>query len=318
MKEETAPVDQARAVTPFTVKQGEYLAFIDQYSRLHGMPPAESDFRRFFKVTAPVVHQMITTLHARGFIDREPGKPRSITLRLSRAQLPDLPAHSALGRPLLILNSGTGMSATRPGENKASRREEPPADRHSIVKGASRSKPRGARWQPSCLDVLTAEEAAAVLHALLEAHPALLPDARQAADSLLATVSFSDVAEKVSAGLQALGLEDLDAGPRASGYVELSEAAWYAIESVVASYLHDLERRVKLRHDDEALEVCSGIVMGLYRAEHTGFELHAYAEDAPSELAGRAVGIWRRHRRRCPFPRHFVEKFTPDWNWLAD
>jgi hypothetical protein len=214
MKEETAPVDQARAVTPFTAKQGEYLAFIDHYSRLHGMPPAESDFRRFFKVTPPVVHQMITTLHARGFIDREPGKARSITLRLSRAQLPDLPAHSGLGKPLL--NSGTGMSATRPGENSASRRKGPGADRHSIVKGASRSKPRGARGQPSCLDVLTGEEAAAVLHALLEAHPALLPDARQAADNLLATVSFSDVAEKVSAGLQALGLEDLDAGPRAS------------------------------------------------------------------------------------------------------
>jgi hypothetical protein len=64
--------------------------------------------------------------------------------------------------------------------------------------------------------------------------------------------------------------------------------------------------------------VCSGIVTGLYRAEHTGFELHAYAEDAPSELASRAVHIWRRHRRHCPFPRHFVEKFTPDWNWLAD
>ena len=72
--------------TPFTVKQGEYLAFIDHYSRLHGIPPAEADFRRFFEVTPPVVHQMIKTLHARGFIDREPGKARSITLRLSRAQ----------------------------------------------------------------------------------------------------------------------------------------------------------------------------------------------------------------------------------------
>ena len=111
-----------RAATSFTVKQGHYLAFIDHYSRLHGMPPAESDFRAFFKVTPPVVHQMIKTLHARGFIDREPGKGRSITLRLSRAQLPDLETHPGVGEPLL--NSGAGMSAKRARGMSASRRDE--------------------------------------------------------------------------------------------------------------------------------------------------------------------------------------------------
>jgi hypothetical protein len=60
------------------------------YSKIHGTPPAEADFQRFFGVTPPVVHQMIKTLHARGFIDREPGKARSIKLRLTRAELPDL------------------------------------------------------------------------------------------------------------------------------------------------------------------------------------------------------------------------------------
>ena len=71
-------------------KQGQYLAFVYYYSKIHGMPPAEADFRRFFRVTPPVVHQMIKALHARGFIDREPGKARTITLRLTRAELPDL------------------------------------------------------------------------------------------------------------------------------------------------------------------------------------------------------------------------------------
>jgi len=75
---------------PFTVKQGQYLAFIYYYSKIQGMPPAEADFQRYFRVTPPVVHQMIKTLHTHGFIDREPGKARSIKLRLARAQLPDL------------------------------------------------------------------------------------------------------------------------------------------------------------------------------------------------------------------------------------
>jgi Mn-dependent DtxR family transcriptional regulator len=52
----------------FTAKQGQYLAFI-YYTKIHGMPPAEADFRRFFRVTPPVVHEMIKMLHARGFIE---------------------------------------------------------------------------------------------------------------------------------------------------------------------------------------------------------------------------------------------------------
>jgi DNA-binding MarR family transcriptional regulator len=75
---------------PFTAKQGQYLAFIYYYTKIHGTPPAEADLQRFFRVTPPVVHQMIKTLQARGFIDREPGKARSIKLRLTRGQLPDL------------------------------------------------------------------------------------------------------------------------------------------------------------------------------------------------------------------------------------
>lgn len=34
---------------------------------------AEADFRRYFRVSPPVVRQVILTLKARGFIDREPG-----------------------------------------------------------------------------------------------------------------------------------------------------------------------------------------------------------------------------------------------------
>jgi DNA-binding MarR family transcriptional regulator len=75
---------------PFTPKQGQYLAFIYSYTKIHGRPPAEADFQRFFRVTPSVVHQMIKTLAARGYIDREPGTARSIRLRLTRAQLPDL------------------------------------------------------------------------------------------------------------------------------------------------------------------------------------------------------------------------------------
>jgi repressor LexA len=72
------------------VKQGQYLAFIYYYTKIHGAAPAEADFRKYFRVTPPAVHQMILTLEAQGFIERTPGEARSIRLRLSRAELPDL------------------------------------------------------------------------------------------------------------------------------------------------------------------------------------------------------------------------------------
>jgi repressor LexA len=75
---------------PFTPKQGQYLAFIYYFTKIHGKAPAEADLQRFFRVTPPVMHQMIKTLAARRFIEREPGTARSIRLRLTRAQLPDL------------------------------------------------------------------------------------------------------------------------------------------------------------------------------------------------------------------------------------
>jgi repressor LexA len=88
--EQAGQVAVIEARRPFTAKQGQYLAFIYYYAKIHGTPPAEADFRRFFRVTPPVVHQKIKTLQARGYIDREPGKARSIKLRLTRDQLPDL------------------------------------------------------------------------------------------------------------------------------------------------------------------------------------------------------------------------------------
>jgi hypothetical protein len=116
--------------------------------------------------------------------------------------------------------------------------------------------------QYDCLEVLTGDEAQTVLNELLSSRPDLISDARRAANALLATVSFADVAADVFGALQALDLDDLDAGPRPGGYIEPSEAAWNAIEKVVTPYFHDLERRVKLRHEDEALDVCEGIVLG--------------------------------------------------------
>jgi DNA-binding MarR family transcriptional regulator len=74
----------------FTPKQGQYLAFIDAYTRVNRQPPAEADIRRYFGVTPPSVHQMILTLERAGFITRQPGAPRSIEILVPPEELPVL------------------------------------------------------------------------------------------------------------------------------------------------------------------------------------------------------------------------------------
>jgi DNA-binding MarR family transcriptional regulator len=76
----------------FTPKQGQYLAFIDAYARLHRRPPAEADMQRYFGVTPPSVHQMILTLERAGLIRRQPGAPRSVEVLVPPEHLPGLQA----------------------------------------------------------------------------------------------------------------------------------------------------------------------------------------------------------------------------------
>jgi repressor LexA len=74
----------------YTGKQGQYLAFIYYYSKIHGRAPAEAEMQQYFRVSPPAVHQMILTLEARGLIERTPGQARSIRLLISPDELPNL------------------------------------------------------------------------------------------------------------------------------------------------------------------------------------------------------------------------------------
>jgi hypothetical protein len=79
------------AVAPsFTAKQGQYLAFIYNYTKIHGQPPAELDLQYYFRVSPPSVHDMIKTLERNGLIERTPGKARSIRLCVLAEHLPRL------------------------------------------------------------------------------------------------------------------------------------------------------------------------------------------------------------------------------------
>ena len=74
----------------FTEKQGQYLTFIYNYTRIHRQAPAESDLESYFQVSPPAVHDMIKTLKRNGLIERTPGQARSIRLCVHPENLPRL------------------------------------------------------------------------------------------------------------------------------------------------------------------------------------------------------------------------------------
>ena len=74
----------------YTPQQGQYLAFIYYFTKIHGEPPSEAEMQRYFRVTPPSVHRMVRGLESNGLISRIPRRSRSIRLLIDRAELPDL------------------------------------------------------------------------------------------------------------------------------------------------------------------------------------------------------------------------------------
>jgi Mn-dependent DtxR family transcriptional regulator len=74
----------------FTPKQGQYLAFIHLYTRLHRRPPVETDMQEYFRVSPPSVHKMVLSLERAGLIKRLPRTPRTIEVLVDPKDLPEL------------------------------------------------------------------------------------------------------------------------------------------------------------------------------------------------------------------------------------
>ena len=74
----------------YSPRQGHFLAFLDHFTKIPGVPPAEADRQCYFRVSPPAVHEMSKTPERQGLIASEPCKPRPIRLLLPGAQLPSL------------------------------------------------------------------------------------------------------------------------------------------------------------------------------------------------------------------------------------
>jgi hypothetical protein len=185
--------------------------------------------------------------------------------------------------------------------------------------------PREATLGP-LLDRLKPGEAATVFRRLLKAHPDLSSEADEIARSLLRQLEYEDVAAEIEDEIRALDYEDLNAraGSHEWGYVEPSEAAWEILEETVEPFLGDMKRHIELGLVAEALEICKGMVLGLYRlSEREGGDVLGWAPDFPAEAAGNALKFWHagagepksrevRQKTRPPLPQDFLS-MVPKW-----
>jgi hypothetical protein len=85
-----APKLDPSTAPSYTAKQGQYLAFIYNYTQIHRRAPAELDLQHYFQVSAPAIHEMIRTLERNGLIEKIPGRARSIRLLVQPEHLPRL------------------------------------------------------------------------------------------------------------------------------------------------------------------------------------------------------------------------------------
>jgi SOS-response transcriptional repressor LexA len=72
----------------FTIRQGEYLAFIHSYTTKVGVSPSFEDIARHFGTAPPNVNGMIKTLERRGLLSRSPGVARSLRVLVPAELLP--------------------------------------------------------------------------------------------------------------------------------------------------------------------------------------------------------------------------------------
>ena len=196
--------------------------------------------------------------------------------------------------------------------------------------GRARS-PQNPKKKTSLLDGLEPGEAAHVLKRLLAIHPELVAEAEEISRSTLGGVSFESIADAVEDSIRQLDIDDLNgrAGSHSWGYVEPVEAASELLEEAVEPFLEDMKRHLHLGLAAEALEICKGIVLGLYRCrDGSENEFLGWAEDFPAEAAGSAVDDWiaagkpgpsgKLHGKDCVLLlREFVDEHVPEWQWIS-
>lgn len=139
---------------------------------------------------------------------------------------------------------------------------------------------------------------------------------------------MEDIADEVEETIRGFELEDIQGrlGSCEGDYVEPGDAAWEFLEETLEPFIEDLKGEIEVGNETEALEICKGVALGLYRVRDSdGADLVGWAPDFPIEMATQVIETWHTYKRpnrteasgthpnRPQFPKEFIEKFVPEW-----
>lgn len=182
--------------------------------------------------------------------------------------------------------------------------------------------------QGKVLSYLSAEDGKQVLLALVARHPDLASEVTGLVEEVLGRLSFERVADDVLEGIANLEISDLGSrSGRQLGYVDPGEAAGEMVDEVIEPFVDRIERCAAMGLHEAALEVCRGVLLGLYRAERCDqTEVAAWMPDGFSEFADAPIAALGRNRvrkagggGRAPVPKglaEFAHENLPEWKWL--
>jgi hypothetical protein len=147
-------------------------------------------------------------------------------------------------------------------------------------------------------------------------------DLRDLADELaqarLSTEDRMVVAGDVADALQGLDIDELNgrAGPQPGrGYVHPGEAADEVLDEALQPFLDDLNRRAALGMRSAAVELATGILLGLYECRDGGAEsLLEYSPDYAGERASEVVDRCR--KLGIVLPATELLDLVPDWDGM--
>jgi hypothetical protein len=181
---------------------------------------------------------------------------------------------------------------------------------------------------PRILDHLSDEDGRQVLLALVARHPELLSEVAELVEGLLGQVAFEQVADDILEGVANLEIFDMNrfSGRQPFGYVGPAEAAAEMVQEVIGPYVDRIGRCAAIGLHEAALELCRGVLLGLYRGERCDqTDVVAWIPDGLSEFADGPIAALagdraRRDRDgRIRVPKdiaRFAKEQLPDWDWL--
>jgi len=171
----------------------------------------------------------------------------------------------------------------------------------------------------SIIDHLSPNDALAILRILVHEDDRLGARIAEVATSYLSNVDPEEIALDLYAELDALNVEEVwdRAGASRHGYIEPQEVASEMIEQVIEPFWQEMHKYARMGFHAQAKQVCTGLLLGLYRFEHESTnEFKDWAVDESAEFAREVIRRWRGgtpSRADVREVRHIIDEQLKGW-----